>query len=44
MGIAKDVLLDFIDGIPNDKLTGFRTNSGLIYKTRDYRLDNQGVS
>jgi hypothetical protein len=33
----------FIEDIPDDKLTGFITSGGTIYKDDDFRLDMQGV-
>ena len=43
MGNAKDALIDFINAIPDGKLTGFSSSAGTIYSTTNYRLDMQGV-
>ena len=43
MGVLRDELEDFIDSIPDSKLTGFTTSSGAIYKDRNFCLDMQGV-
>ena len=34
---------DFIDEIPDSKLTGFPTSGGTIYKNTDFLLDMQSV-
>ncbi|KAG0632899.1 hypothetical protein HOY80DRAFT_897391, partial [Tuber brumale] len=41
-GQAKKSLRDFINEIPNSKLTGFRESTGMIYSDRNFRLDMQG--
>lgn len=43
MGKATKALKEFIDDIPDSKLTGFSTASGTIHKTTEFRLDMQGV-
>lgn len=43
MGKNTKRIKDFIESIPEDKLTGF-PDKGLVWETRDFRLDNQGVS
>jgi len=43
MGKATKALKEFIDGIPDSKLTGFSVGSGTIHKTTEFRLDMQGV-
>lgn len=43
MGKASKALKEFIEGIPDSKLTGFSTAPGTIYKTTEFRLDMQGV-
>ena len=42
MGVADKTLTEFIDSIPDHKLT-FPPGSGTLYADDDYRLDNQGV-
>ncbi|KAF8800115.1 hypothetical protein BYT27DRAFT_7200626 [Phlegmacium glaucopus] len=44
MGKAKKYLDEFIAEIPADKLTGFPTSAGTIYKNENYRLDMQGMN
>lgn len=43
MGKASKALKEFIENIPDAKLTGFSTAPGTIYKTTEFRLDMQGV-
>jgi hypothetical protein len=43
MGKAKDALKEFIDAIPEKKLTGFPSSIGTIYSTKEFRFDMQGV-
>jgi len=44
MAKGKKALRDFINGIPDAKLTGFQESGGTIYTDQDFRLDMQGVS
>ena len=45
MGKANKALFDFIDDIPDEKLTGdFGGEGGTIYSDRDFRLDMQGMT
>ncbi|CAZ82270.1 unnamed protein product [Tuber melanosporum] len=41
MGKANKALRDFINDIPDSKLTGFPESGGTIYSDRDFRLDMQ---
>ena len=44
MAEGPKALLEFIEGIPDDKLTGLPTSQGAkIYTTVNFRLDMQGV-
>ena len=43
MGKASKALKEFIESIPDSKLTGFPAAAGTIYKTTEFRLDMQGV-
>ena len=43
MGKFNDLLKDFIESIPDSKLTGFSTQPGQIWKNSEFRLDMQGV-
>lgn len=43
MGKATKALKEFIESIPDSKLTGFPAAAGTIYKTTEFRLDMQGV-
>lgn len=43
MGQASKALEAFIKGIPDDQLQA-PFPSGTVYKEKDFRLDNQGVS
>jgi hypothetical protein len=40
----KKILRDFIDSIPDSKLTGFPDSQNTLYKDVDLRLDMQCVS
>lgn len=41
----KKFVKSWIEDIPDEKLTGFTTNSkSNVYKTKDLRVDMQGVS
>jgi hypothetical protein len=44
MGKNTKRVKEFIESIPDEKLTGFVTSGGTIYKDTDFRLDMQGVS
>jgi len=44
MGKADDGLRDFINNIPDSKLTGFPEKRRKIYFNQDFRLDMQCVS
>jgi len=44
MGKATKALKEFIENIPDSKLTGFSTAAGTIYKTTEFRLDMQGIT
>jgi hypothetical protein len=35
---------EFIESIPDSKLTAFPSNGGTIFKDQDFRIDMQGVS
>jgi hypothetical protein len=43
MGVAKDLLIEFINGIDKSDLTSFPPRTGSICWDDNYRLDNQGV-
>jgi len=43
MGKASKALKEFINGIPDSKLTGLPSSGGTIYKDTNFRLDMQGV-
>jgi len=43
MGKNTKRVKEFIEGIPDTKLTGLPSSPGTIYKTTDFRLDMQGV-
>lgn len=43
-GALKKKVDAFIDLIPDDKLHGFPSSAGTIWKNDDFRLDMQGVS
>ena len=43
MGKAKKALTEFIDAIPDAKLTGFPGSAGTIWEDPDFRFDMQGV-
>jgi hypothetical protein len=43
MGKFTDLLKDFIESIPDAKLTGFPTQAGPIWKNSEFRLDMRGV-
>lgn len=43
MGKAKNELKEFIENIPDAKLTGFPSSETTVYKTRNLRLDMQTV-
>lgn len=42
-GKFKGLLLDFIESIPESKLTGFSESIGPVWETTEFRLDMQGV-
>lgn len=44
MGKNTKRVKEFIESIPDSKLTGFASSGGLIFKDTDFRLDMQGVS
>jgi hypothetical protein len=43
MGKNTKRVKEFIESIPDSKLTGFSTSGGTIFKDQDFRLDMQGV-
>jgi len=43
MGKFNTLLNEFIESIPDSKLTGFSEQPGLIWKNTEFRLDMQGV-
>lgn len=43
MGKNTKRVKEFIENIPDEKLTGFVESGGTIYKDEDFRLDMQGV-
>jgi len=43
MAKGKKALRDFINGIPDAKLTGFQESGGTIYTDQDFPLDMQEV-
>ncbi|KAI1159130.1 hypothetical protein F5B18DRAFT_638021 [Nemania serpens] len=44
MGKAKKAAKSFIDGIPDSKLENIPNGMGTLYKTKDFRLDMQGIT
>ncbi|CDF35198.1 unnamed protein product [Chondrus crispus] len=44
MGKAKKALDDFIDNIPDSKLTGIHQGAGTLHTDTDFRLDLQGMT
>jgi hypothetical protein len=44
MGKNTKRVKEFIESIPDEKLTGFIKSGGTIYSDTDFRLDMQGVS
>lgn len=44
MGKGTDALIEFVDEIPDEKLSGISEIPGTIYKNDNFRLDMQGAS
>ncbi|PQE17865.1 hypothetical protein CJF30_00010352 [Rutstroemia sp. NJR-2017a BBW] len=44
MGKNTKRVQEFIDGIPDSKLTALPSSAGTIYTTTDFRLDMQGLT
>ncbi|RPA96348.1 hypothetical protein L873DRAFT_1791690 [Choiromyces venosus 120613-1] len=44
MGVVKNSLIEFIENIPDGKLTGFPMWRGHIWYDNNYRLDMQGMT
>ncbi|KAH6626540.1 hypothetical protein B0J18DRAFT_143311 [Chaetomium sp. MPI-SDFR-AT-0129] len=44
MGKGSDEILDFIESIPDDKLTGFSEVPGTIHRDINFRLDLQNIT
>lgn len=43
MGKGHDAVEDFIDSIPDEKLSAFADMEGKIFSDINFRLDDQGV-